>query len=666
MLRKKLAKFLLSIAIVGVSSGSVLGYQQALASQVTPEIQVSATMEGEFEIVEDKLAMMPIKTVADELGQAVEDERLKSSRTTADVKDQVNGGKSEIEQLKEALANTNVTTINIDITMDMNLDATTLGELSTRLQSGPLTINFKKGSFLMKTAGLKLDGASKLTITRDAANTKPVIDCSEDATISGITFVDPATTPVNAFVKIAADKNINVKDNTVTGILLDTKPTANVANINGNIFTAGSKLYVDQVAITMTITSGSIGSEYVDAVFGVDQAGLTTGLSIKDIKLSIKNGNTDVETVNNDALPEGTNQLTYIFETGLNPNTQYTVTATAEVTLDGNTYQGITSTNTTDFRTLGELALELSNITSNSATITLKGSYVVNTPGGLTLGLSSTATGAAIPKPITQTASEFKLTGLSSNTEYTYSIFDGRTLILTGTFRTLPVSGSGSTITGGTSSSSSSTSYEIKTTDINKATIKDVTASIPVSTTNLANSMRDGKNFSTNVEGVTVKYSNGNVELVGLVPEKQYKNFIISYTDKNGTSRKVTVATFTTKVSETKLRQFIVDVYKYSLNRQADERGFAYWELQLSRKTTSPEKFVGNLLSEKEFINLNTTTTAKIEALYQVIVNRKSDATGLKYWTDKFDALQKNGYSDSSALGYIVNEMVNESEFQAR
>ncbi len=670
MLRKKLAKFLLSIAIVGVSSGSVLGYQQALASQVTPEIQVSATMEGEFEIVEDKLAMMPIKTVADELGQAVEDERLRSSRKTVDITSPTGTNTTtEIDQLKNALDDTTITTINIDITLDINLDTDIITKLSNRLKSGPLTINFKNGSFLMKTAGLKLDGASKLTITRDAANTKPVIDCGEEATISSVTFVDSAPTSTTNLIKtetaITAGKKVTVQNNTVTGILLDKEPTSNT-DVKGNIFTAGSKLYVDQVAITMTITSGSIGSEYVDAVFGVDQAGLTTGLSIKDIKLSIKNGNTDVETVNNDALPEGTNQLTYIFETGLNPNTQYTVTATAEVTLDGNTYQGITSTNTTDFKTLGELALEISNITSNSATITLKGSYVVNTPGGLTLGLSSTATGAAIPKPITQTASEFKLTGLSSNTEYTYSIFDGRTLILTGTFRTLPVSGSGSTITGGTSSSSSSTSYEIKTTDINKATIKDVTASIPVSTTNLANSMRDGKNFSTNVEGVTVKYSNGNVELVGLVPEKQYKNFIISYTDKNGTSRKVTVATFTTKVSETKLRQFIVDVYKYSLNRQADERGFAYWELQLSRKTTSPEKFVGNLLSEKEFINLNTTTTAKIEALYQVIVNRKSDATGLKYWTDKFDALQKNGYSDSSALGYIVNEMVNESEFQAR
>ena len=144
------------------------------------------------------------------------------------------------------------------------------------------------------------------------------------------------------------------------------------------------------------------------------------------------------------------------------------------------------------------------------------------------------------------------------------------------------------------------------------------------------------------------------------------ENLTIFYTDKNGTSRKVTVAIFTTKASETKLRQFMVDVYKYSLNRQADEKGFAYWETQLSRRSTLPEKFVANLLSEREFLNLNTTTNAKIEALYKVIVNRNSDAVGLKYWTDKLDTLQKNGYSDSSALGSIVTEMVNESEFQRR
>ena len=56
----------------------------------------------------------------------------------------------------------------------------------------------------------------------------------------------------------------------------------------------------------------------------------------------------------------------------------------------------------------------------------------------------------------------------------------------------------------------------------------------------------------------------------------------------------------------------------------------------------------------------------KLKLLYKVIVNRNSDAVGLKYWTDKLDTLQKNGYSDSSALGSIVTEMVNESEFQRR
>ncbi|BAK56803.1 hypothetical protein SFBM_1039 [Candidatus Arthromitus sp. SFB-mouse-Japan] len=254
---------------------------------------------------------------------------------------------------------------------------------------------------------------------------------------------------------------------------------------------------------------------------------------------------------------------------------------------------------------------------------------------------------------------QFRLTNLVPGTDYFYEIInqsDNRRIIYRGTFRTLASS----------SNNTTTISYEITTNDVNKAAVKDVTVSIPVSNTSLANSMNEGRNFSTNVEGVTVTYKSGNVEFVGLVPEKQYKDLTISYTDKNGTSRKVTVAIFTTKASETKLRQFMVDVYKYSLNRQADEKGFAYWETQLSRRSTLPEKFVANLLSEREFLNLNTTTNAKIEALYKVIVNRNSDAVGLKYWTDKLDTLQKNGYSDSSALGSIVTEMVNESEFQRR
>ncbi len=160
---------------------------------------------------------------------------------------------------------------------------------------------------------------------------------------------------------------------------------------------------------------------------------------------------------------------------------------------------------------------------------------------------------------------QFRLTNLVPGTDYFYEIInqsDNRRIIYRGTFRTLASS----------SNNTTTISYEITTNDVNKAAVKDVTVSIPVSNTSLANSMNEGRNFSTNVEGVTVTYKSGNVEFVGLVPEKQYKDLTISYTDKNGTSRKVTVAIFTTKASETKLRQFMVDVYKYSLNRQADEK----------------------------------------------------------------------------------------------
>ena len=71
-------------------------------------------------------------------------------------------------------------------------------------------------------------------------------------------------------------------------------------------------------------------------------------------------------------------------------------------------------------------------------------------------------------------------------------------------------------------------------------------------------------------------------------------------------------------------------------------------------------------MNEREFINKHTTTTAKIEGLYQVIVNRKSDSQGLSFWTKKYDDLVARGYSESMALRVIVDEMVNEQEFKNR
>lgn len=563
-----------------------------------------------------------------------------------------------IKTINIDLTKTTTTTKATTVTGTVQLTQAVVDAIKANVTTAnPLTLNFKNGSFEVKTAGLTLDGNGALTITRDTTSTGAVIDAQEDLTISNVTFKDTVSPAKDAFIKTTTGKNVTIQNNTITGILFDTKPAVAATGVTGNIFTPGSKLYVGQ-NMKMEITKVNIGGNFADARFTVTE-GTSTGITIGKAQLSIIEGTTSTD-INIDQ-PTGANVINHEF-TDLKRNTQYTVKGTAEVVLDGNTYQGITAENTTDFKTL-DLGSNVSNIGSSSATVTANGTYTVTATNGLTLKL--TPNGQTFNGTSTSTSKlpvDFRLTGLTSYTDYTYEILDGTTVVLKGKFRTA----SSSTISGGSSSSSSSTTYDIKTTDINKGNIRDITASIPVSNTSLANSMRDGRNFSTNVEGVTVEYRNGNVELVGLVPEKEYKNFHITYTDKNGTSRRVNVATFTTKVSETKLREFICNVYIYSLGRQADERGFAYWENQLSTKVTTPENFVTNLLSEKEFLNLNSTTASRVEALYEVIVARKSDAAGLKFWTDKFDALKGNGYTDSLALSSIVNEMVNESEFQAR
>lgn len=349
--------------------------------------------------------------------------------------------------------------------------------------------------------------------------------------------------------------------------------------------------------------------------------------------------------------------------TGLAQNAKYSAEVTFNIVDEvKNKYTRVQTVN--NLETKGTFSSTVTSTGNNSATITLNHGDLATTSYTLTLEVFNGSTSVFVQRDIrhSTTSTSVNATGLASGTNYTYEIRDNANKVInTGTFTT-----TSSTITGGGSTGGSVTSGDLTTNDINRADIKDVSVSIPVGNTTLANSLRDGRDYKTNIEGVTVTYSNGKVEFTGLVPEKDYRDLTITYTDKDGRTRTVKVPSFKTKVSETKLRQFIVDVYRYSLDRVADERGFAYWEDQLKNKKTSPADFVKNLLNEPEFINKHKTTTAKIEGLYQVIVNRKSDSQGLSFWTKKYDDLVARGYSESMALRVIVDEMVNEQEFKNR
>lgn len=561
------------------------------------------------------------------------------------------------------------TVSTLKVTKELVLTSGIVDALNSR--TAPLTIEVGQGGSLIIESAINLDGKNSLKLVRVDDKSGAILStrgqsngAPAQVTIKGVIFENKSIT-VDApyFINDTGNNfSVTLEGNTIVSgaLAYDRRPgqgqTAPVTNFKNNNVGNGSitPLYTLDAGINHPVSAGSTIATVVGTVTG-NLAAEVTGkakITITDAKGGV------VKTSKDLSITDTVNSVKELFE-GLTPGANYG--AFVEINVkdkDGNSYTRKSAS--VQFTTIN-FSSSVTNIGNNSATVNINHGNLPANSYNLTFTVTG-GTATISPTSITSTTNSVSLTGLASGTSYVYEIKDNAgNVIDKGTFRT-----TSSTITGGGSTGGSVTSGDLTTNDINRADIKDVSASIPVGNTTLANSLRDGRDYKTNIEGVSVTYSNGKVEFTGLVPEKDYRDLTITYTDKDGRTRTVKVASFKTKVSETKLRQFIVDVYRYSLDRVADERGFAYWEDQLSSKKTSPADFVKNLLNEPEFINKHKTTTAKIEGLYQVIVNRKSDSQGLSFWTKKYDDLVARGYSESMALRVIVDEMVNEQEFKNR
>lgn len=559
-----------------------------------------------------------------------------------------------------------ITVSTLKVTGDVILTKDIAAAINSR--TTPLTIEVGQGRLIINDA-VNLDGKNsslKLVRVDDKSgaiiatiNQNQAVGGATQVTIKGVTFENKSTAGDTPYFINDNGQNFSVtlEGNTITSGALaydrrpsqgQTNPVTNFKNNNvgsGSITNSGTHTLTAE--IINPVSAGSTVATIVGNIAGNLVAGATGTAKITITDASDK----VVKTSNELTITNGSVQ--WLAE-GLTPGTNYKAFVEVNVKdVNGNSYTRKSAF--VSFPTIN-FSSSVTNIGNNSATINITHGNLDPTKYPLMLTINGISY-----KIEDKNMTSIPVAGLSAGTSYTYEIKSGTTLIDKGTFRT-----TSSTITGGGSTGGSIVSGDLTTNDINRADIKDVSSSIPVGNTTLANSLRDGRDYKTNIEGVSVTYSNGKVEFTGLVPEKDYRDLTITYTDKDGRTRTVKVASFKTKVSETKLRQFIVDVYRYSLDRVADERGFAYWEDQLSSKKTSPADFVKNLLNEREFVNKHTTTTAKIEGLYQVIVNRKSDSQGLSFWTKKYDDLVARGYSESMALRVIVDEMVNEQEFKNR
>ncbi len=101
---------------------------------------------------------------------------------------------------------------------------------------------------------------------------------------------------------------------------------------------------------------------------------------------------------------------------------------------------------------------------------------------------------------------------------------------------------------------------------------------------------------------------------------------------------------------------FYANLYNCAFGRKPDTVGLNAW-MATNPATTSLEKIYLSFLNGAEYQNKKTDNSAFIKTVYQCILNRKPDQTGLKSWQEMLDA-------DLTRAG-LVTLFVNSKEFQS-
>ena len=102
--------------------------------------------------------------------------------------------------------------------------------------------------------------------------------------------------------------------------------------------------------------------------------------------------------------------------------------------------------------------------------------------------------------------------------------------------------------------------------------------------------------------------------------------------------------------------KFVVRCYRKCLGREADENGLNNWCTEIiSGKCTAKEAAYGFFFSD-EFQKKNLTNTEYVKTLYQVMMNREADTSGLNAWVK---VLEKG-----KSRAAVFNDFGNSDEFQ--
>lgn len=562
---------------------------------------------------------------------------------------------------------------------------TTLAEFNSALADDTISvinvtapINVTVDTTLVISRALTINGGNNLTFTRGATKTGEMILINAGTvgtpaavSISGVKFVNttdhPAVSTNGALnSQVVLNQNIITAGslyNSETGII--TAPTT--VSANDNELLNNGKIKSTDTALTLGIPTIEENISTPKIKTGFDYKVVLTGL----VEGSFQSAHGVFSIVNADGV-EVKNETKnipvdgIIDVNGLLPGFEYTVELSSVkivADINGNFINKILEpvVKSPIIKTLSDESLAVESVGRSSVNFLAKGdpgaTYVIEV---LDSGKNIVDTQEVVLD--SKGIGRVSISGLKSNTSYTtkFLLRGASTPIFEGTFRTI-----GSSIGGGTGSDI--ISYDITSADIRRSEILDIEARLYLNDELYSKLRRDNaKSFETNIKGIEASFINGELRIDGLVPGKEYEDLVVTYIDKFDNEKTIEISRFKASNNTNKLNLFVVNVYKFAMNRYADEEGFAYWTSQLELGKINPDEFVINLLSEKEFNRKYKTAEKKVEALYQVIVNRKADNEGKEFWINKFNNEIKKGYTEKQALLSIVSMMVNEKEFQDR
>lgn len=155
------------------------------------------------------------------------------------------------------------------------------------------------------------------------------------------------------------------------------------------------------------------------------------------------------------------------------------------------------------------------------------------------------------------------------------------------------------------------------------------------------------------------------INIKGLIPTKDYSDFVITYQDKSGESKSINLKSLLIKIGSV-LDSFLVGAYNKSISRATnliDEDGYNYWKNGLMSKETNLSYFIRNLAFVPEFMSLIKSPEDLVTRLYNVLVLRNPDPQGMKFWTSVYNELIKNGVSHNEAVLKILTDMTSSPEF---